>query len=45
MEFTEKQIKLLDQHRCFKCEKKLTKTKVMGPFGYCNSYRCIPCQK
>ncbi len=43
MEFTERQLKLLDQHRCFKCEKKLSKSKIMGPFGMIDSYKCKRC--
>ena len=43
MKFTEEQIKLLDQHRCFKCKEKLTKTQIMGPFGMMDSYKCERC--
>jgi len=43
MDFTDEQIKLLHEHRCFKCKQKLTKSKVLGPFGMIDSYRCKRC--
>ena len=45
MNFTEKQLKLLDERRCFKCENKLSKVKMMGPFGPMHSYECKRCVK
>lgn len=45
MNFTKEQRKLLVEHRCFKCEKKLSKIKMMGPFGPMHSYKCKRCVK
>ena len=43
MSFTEEQIQLLVEHRCFKCKEKQTKTQTMGPFGMVDSWKCKRC--
>jgi|LULN01.1.fsa_nt_gb hypothetical protein len=45
MNFTDRQLKLLDERRCFKCEKKLSKVKMLGPLGLMYSYECKRCVK
>jgi len=43
MELTEEQIKLLSEHRCFKCKAKQVRDRILGPFGMMNSWRCKRC--
>ena len=46
MSFTEKQMKLLDEHRCFKCEKKMSIVDKIPMFGgYVDSWACTHCRK